>query len=146
MNNSPEIKSSLPAWPSVQHYYGDVVRAIFVGAAVVIGVFAPMSGSVGFSVAIAAPIVLVLIALAGFTNPHSKVVMVLDTVAAVVCFMFTETFAVVAYNSHDLFSFVVLEVLSVVLLFALYFSAKTLRAAMLGKIGKIDGVGEFDTQ
>jgi hypothetical protein len=138
------MNSQLPAWPSVPHYYGDVVRIIFVFTAVAVGILAPMSGSVGFGLVIAMPIVLTLIVLAGFTNPHSKTVMILDTAAAAVCLMIAETFAIAAFQSQEMLVFLVFETIACAQLVALYFSAKTVRAALMGKIGKIDGVGEFD--
>lgn len=144
MNDRNQLQSQLPQWPSVAHYYGDVVRIIFVVCAVVIGALIPLSGSIGFGLVIAMPIVLMLVVLAGFTNPHSTAVMVFDLIAAAVCILIAETYAITAYQSEQLYVFLVFEALSVLLLVALYFSAKNVRAAMLGKIGKIDGVGEFD--
>lgn len=137
------MKSSLPEWPSVPHYYGDVVRIIFVICAIVIALMIPLGGSLAVSF-IGMPIVLILIVLAGFTNPHSKTIMILDTIAAMLGILVGEMYAIAAFLSHTLFVFLTFETLCVLLLVALYFSAKNVRAAMMHKIGKIDGVGEFD--
>lgn len=144
MKKEPFFESSYAAWPSVRHYYGDIVRIIFVLAAVVVGLIAPLGGSISVGLLIAMPIVLVLIVLAGFTNPHSTSVMVLDTIAAALGMAIAEIFAIAAFGSKDMLTFLTFELLSVMMLVALYFSAKNVRAAMMGKIGKIDGVGEFD--
>ena len=143
MNDHNQVTSQLPKWPSVPHYYGDVVRIIFVICAITIGVLIPVSGSLTVGV-IGVPIVLMLMVLAGFTNPHSKIVMILDTVAAVLGLIVAEVYAIAAYLSESLYIFLTFEALCVLLLIALYFSAKNVRAALMHKIGKIDGVGEFD--
>lgn len=143
MNEQTPLKSQLPQWPSVPHYYGDVVRIIFLISAVTVGALIPLSGSIAVGI-IGLPIVLVLVVLAGFTNPHSKSVMILDTVAAALGILVAEMYAITAYLSQSLYTFLIFEALSVLLLVALYFSAKNVRAAMMRKIGKIDGVGEFD--
>ncbi len=143
MNDQNQLKSQLPTWPSVPHYYGDVVRIIFVVCAVTVGVLIPISGSLAAGI-IGLPIVLVLVVLAGFTNPHSKAVMVLDTIAAGAGLIVAEVYAIAAYLSQSIYTFLIFEALCVLLLVALYFSAKNVRAAMMRKIGKIDGVAEFD--
>lgn len=143
MNDPKQLRSQLSEWPAVRHYYGDVVRIIFVVCAIVIGLVIPLGGSLAVSI-IGMPIVLALVVLAGFTNPHSKTIMILDTVAAALGILVAEVYAIGAYLGQSLYLFVLFEVLSVLLLVALYFSAKNVRAAMMHKIGKIDGVGEFD--
>ncbi|MBP9757658.1 MAG: hypothetical protein KBD06_03605 [Candidatus Pacebacteria bacterium] len=144
MNDRAPLTSTMNEWTSVRHYYGDIVRIIFVICAVVVGLLAPLSGSVAVGTIIGMPIVLVLVVLAGFTNPHSRSIMILDTIAATLGVLLAEIFAVVSYQSGEMLIFLTFEALSFMLLVALYFSAKNVRAAMMGKIGKIDGVGEFD--
>lgn len=144
MKKEPFLESSYSAWPSVRHYYGDIVRIIFVLSAAVVGLIAPLGGSVGVGLLVAMPIVLILIVLAGFTNPHSTSIMVLDTLAAALGLIVAEIFAITSYVNKEMLTFLTFETLSVMMLIALYFSAKNVRAAMMGKIGKIDGVGEFD--
>ncbi len=134
----------MPEWGSVPHYYGDVVRIIFLICAIVVGLLAPLSGSVGVGLVIAMPIVLVLIILAGFTNPHSTFVMILDTIAAVLGILIAETYAVVAFASEEMLVFLTFEAIVFMLFVALYFSAKNVRAAMMHKIGKTDSPSEFD--
>ncbi len=142
MSAQPPLESQLPAWPLVAHYYGDVVRAIFVACAVILGLMIPFGGSIEAGL-LGMPIVLALVVLAGFTNPHSKMIMILDTIAAVLGILMGEAYAIAAYLSHALFVFMAFELLSLLLLVALYFSAKNVRAVMMHKIGKLDGVGEF---
>ncbi len=144
MNESQHLESHLPKWPSVPHYYGDVVRLSVGLCAITIGVLIPLSGSIAVGI-IGLPIVLVLIVLAGFTNPHSKTIMILDAAAAVLGIIVAEMYAIAAYLSHSLYLFLTFEAVCILLFIALYFSAKNVRAAMMGKIGKIDGVGEFDS-
>ena len=49
-----------------------------------------------------------------------------------------------AYNTENWYLFFAFEVVSALFLMALYYSVKNVRAMASDKIGRIDGVGEFD--
>lgn len=131
--------------PHVAHYYGDYVRKLFLTAAVAMFLFAPFVGGALLPVLIPIQIGggVMLIILAALTNPKNKLVMLADSTAAGVGVLVFETSALVEYFSGDYLSFTVHEVLALVLMFALYFSVKTVRAMQLGQIGKREAPGEF---
>jgi hypothetical protein len=131
-------------WPTLAHYYGDLVRVLFLITAVFIGLALPLSGNIQLGVLFGGPAVILLAILAGYTNPHSSTILLLDAITAAVGVLAAETFAVVAYSVGNFFVFALLEVAFALFLVALYFSVKSLRSAWMHKIGRIDGVGEFD--
>ena len=131
-------------WPSVRHYYGDIVRALFVINAVIITAIVPFSGDILIAARLGAPAVIILIILAGFTNPHGKSVLVLGALISAIGVLFAEVLSITAYNAENWIFFFTFEIVSILFLVALYYGVKNVRAMALDKIGRIDGVGEFD--
>lgn len=131
-------------WPAVRHYYGDLVRILFVIMAVLIGIGVPLSDNLPLGLALGIPTALVLVVLAGYTNPHGKVVLMLNAIVAGAGVFLIEVFAVAAYSAGNLPLFAVLELAWLLCVAALYYSVKTVRASRMHKIGSIDGVGEFN--
>lgn len=129
---------------TLRHYYGDVVRTIFVAVAIMVGVIVPFSSDLTTGVIVGAPAIVLLLVLAGLTSPHGRVVLALNAIAAGLGVVLTQAIALGAYarELYPLFAF--LEFMSVLLMIALYFSVKTVRASVSHKIGKVDGLGEFD--
>lgn len=129
----------------IPHYYGDVVRQLFIVAAALMLITAPFYAStlkveLPFEIAGA----LVLIALAALANPHSKLIMMGNAVVAGVGLVIFQTWALYTYSEASWMQFILREVLAVLFLAAFYFSMKTLRAFLLGKVGKHWEAGEFD--
>ena len=130
--------------PSIPHYYGDYVRQIFMLAGAAMLILAPFLINrspelIPFEIAGA----IILVCLAALTNPHKQLVMTANVIAAGAVVLMYEILALSAYAAGDTLIFIEREALAVLLLFALYFSVKTLRNMILGQTGKRDRVGDF---
>ncbi len=132
-------------WQDIPHYYGDYVRALFVGSAVLFAIAIPVFGNLiplGTFVQVASSLVLII--LAGLTNPHSRMLLLYDAVVAAIGILLLESTVITYYAQDGVPLFVIRESAAVALMFALYFSIKTLRAMSLGKLGKKDRPWEFE--
>ena len=124
---------------NILHYYGDSVRQLFVLSALIFVVVVPLWGDLlpfgaqGALLQIAIAIGLVI--LAGFTSPRSMLSIVLDLFAAGIGAFLLEAAAISFYRTDSWLLFFARELVAVMLLFALYFSVKTLRAMLVGSIG-----------
>ncbi len=129
---------------SVPHYYGDVVRWLFMTAAAVILLTHPFYANM---LRIELPFTLagavILVALAALTNPHNKGVIAADVIAAGVGMVIYQGWALSQYDSSTILEFALRQVVAVLFMASLYFSLKTLRAMVLGKIGRKYEPGEF---
>lgn len=132
--------------PRVPHYYGDRVRELFLAIAVLSIVVLPLWDNVlPLSIRMQLLGALLLVFLAGLTNPHSKLIMILNVcVAGIGAFLF-ETTAIYFYGTDSIILFMVREVAAILFLFALYFGVKSLRSMLLGVVGHTTLPGEFDT-
>lgn len=129
----------------VPHYYGDIVRQLFIAAAAAILIGAPFyADALFFELPFEIVGALLLIALAGLTNPHKKSISLGDAVAAGVGLVIYEMWAVAAYNDGTWLPFALRQLIAIIFLAAFYFSMKTVRAFVLHQIGKHDEVGEFE--
>jgi hypothetical protein len=118
----------------VSHYYGNVVRSLFIINAILLlasgttAVEMPLSegGAVFFAI--------VLIILAGITNPAQKWIHYVNEVIAVLGVALFAQSALAHYRAgvHPSDpSFFFIEILSILFLAALYYSTKTVRAILL---------------
>ena len=131
----------------IPHYYGDYVRALFVGAAVLSAVSIPLFGDLlPFGTFAQVGCTLLLVLLAGLTNPHSRMLMVYDVIISGVGVFLLESAAISFYPVDTTQLFAAREVAALALLFAFYFSIKTLRAMTLGKVGKMERPWEFEDE
>lgn len=128
----------------IKHYYGDAVRIIFVALAVMTGVSIPMSGQIRAGIIIGVPAIILLLVLAGLTSPHGRSILVLNTVVSGAGILLTQAVALSAYSYERYALFLFVEFMSALLMAALYFSVKTVRAMATHRIGRPDEVGEFD--
>lgn len=135
------------------HYYGDAVRRIFVAIAILIGIsipfiLTPFAESAGLLPPLyAGGLIVLLIVLAGLTNPRSSEVLVANAIVSGVGVFLTETAAFALYSVGAYTPFVAIEVIAVLFLIALYLSVKNVRSMMLHTIGKQDKPGELtDTE
>lgn len=129
----------------VSHYYGDQIRQIFMGLAALMLVGAPfymdsLRGEFPFAVAGA----LALAAIGALANPHKRIVFVASAVAAGAGAVIYGAWALYDYHDSTWTQFVLRQAIALLFLAAFYFSVKTLRAYLMGKIGKRDEAGEFD--
>ena len=79
-------------------------------------------------------------------NPRKKNVVIASAIAAGVGMLIYETWALFDYKMSTWEEFILRQILAFVFMSAFYFSMKTLRAFVLGTIGKRAEAGEFDNQ
>ncbi|MFZ2621414.1 MAG: hypothetical protein WAX85_03375 [Minisyncoccia bacterium] len=117
------------------HYYGDTTRILYVVMAVVMLVATPfVKNDLPFPADVSIFAVLVLSVLAGFTNPKSKDVLYFDFAASVISLLFFGYEMIISYNGpYTKLFFYVNILLSVLAMFSLYLSSKTLRGNLQSK-------------
>lgn len=131
---------------TVPHYYGNTVRVLFLTTAALSAAAIPAVGNLlPFGIVPQVAIALLLVLLAGLTNPHGRMVMLCNAIVAGVGVLMLESVVISLYPTLSTGFFIVSEAVSLMLLFAFYYSVKTLRAMMLGKLGKWEPAQEFDT-
>lgn len=123
------------AWLPIQHYYGDIVRRLFLIASIIILLSLPLFYSI-LSDSILTFIIAVLVFgfLAGLTDPLKQKVALFDTcisALALVVFAYNAVHAYTATSSILSPLFLVNEMLAILFFFALYYSVKTLRGMFL---------------
>ncbi len=121
----------------IEHYYGDTVRQLLVAAAAVLLVAIPILGAIlPFGVLPQVAGALLLVLRAGLTNPHGRWVLVYDALISGFSALALEMTAVSLYSTDSIALFFVREVATLLLIFAFYYSVKTVRAMSLGRIDK----------
>ena len=118
---------------SPRHYHGDIVRVCFFIAALLM-----LSGLPFFQDRIPLPVslsmgaIVMLIFLAGLTNPLLVWLLFTDTVASLFGLVIFEYFAVTNFDLSSVF-FYINQTLAILFLIAFYFSTKSLRGFYLRK-------------
>ena len=133
-----------PPFGILEHYYGDIVRMLFVGIAVVIGLCIPFLADRHLGVVIGVPFVVVLILLAGLTNPRGRIVLLADLIVSIIGIFFSEVTAISAYDVQAWGWLAILEFVAMLFFVTAYFSVKTVRAMAMRKIGRHDSPAEFE--
>jgi hypothetical protein len=129
--NGPGVPSRGP----LPHYYGDRVRELFVAGAFVSFVAIALWGNIlPFGIGTQVGAGLLLIVLAGLTDPRNKWIMVLDALYAGVSVLLLEEAAIATRASESWQLFAVREISALIFLIALYLAVKTMRAMLLGEI------------
>jgi hypothetical protein len=132
---------------NIAHYYGDYVRRIFLGIALILLLSIPFVADTAF---VLLPIqiigAIILILLSALTNPKNKIIMIADVAASVLGIIALELFALAAYRGGAVMAMIGFQTLAVAFMYALYLSLKTLRAMELHQIGVRDLPGEFMQQ
>jgi len=133
-----------PSFEQIPHYYGDVVRVIFLVLAIFMLVGAPFYAE---DVAAKWPLIVVGaltgVGLAALTNPRSVLVMRLNAVYAGAGAIVFETAALWGYQSGAIIEFVLRQAPAILYIIAFYFALKTLRAMLTGMVGKEADLSEF---
>lgn len=143
--DNPLFSSAFRFRHDIPHYYGDYVRDLFVATAVLSAVALPVFGDLlPFGTLAQVGSALLLVLLAGLTNPHGRMLMLYNVIVSGVGVLLLESAAISLYSSDSVELFVSREVASVLLLFAFYFGIKTMRAMSLGKLGKTEKPWEFE--
>lgn len=130
------FEPSYASFTSIEHYYGSAVRELLLGAAILMLVTSPLyadqlTSEFPFEVLGA----IVAVCCAALTNPYKRWVMGANAVVSGVGFVIFQSWAIMDFDASDPIAFVLREAISIVWLFALYFSMKTFRAMTLHQIG-----------
>jgi len=140
---TPRTRSGL----GIPHYHGDIIRQLLMFVAGVMLVASPFYTT---DLKLQFPFILigavVFVAVAALTNPHNTNIIVADAVASGVGLLIYQTWALFNYADSSWVEFALREGIALILMTVFYFSMKTLRAMLLGKVGKREEVGEFDTE
>ncbi len=131
----------------IPHYYGDHMRVTFIATAILYAVAMPIWGNLlpfGDMAGIGA--ILILVFLAGITNPHSSAVMLLNAALSGIGVFLLQAAAISFYKTDSIMLFFLREIAVILLLFAFYYSVKSVRSMMLGKIGDEPVPGEFENK
>jgi hypothetical protein len=135
----------LKQWPNVPHYYGDIVRQLLVIGAIAMILAAPWYTDALRTVL---PFIilgaLLSIALAAITNPHNKLIVMADVIASGFIALAYAAWALFSYDTSTWLEFGLRQGIALAFMIAFYFSTKTLRAMLLGKVGKYEEFDEFD--
>ena len=121
-------KKNLERSGASKHYYGDITRQLFVLMAFIMLVSTPFfHDRLPISASVSIIGVLVLAVVAGLTNPKLRSVIIFDFIVSLFVFLIFGVESVSSYQvSVDSYFYANLA-LSIIGLFALYFSSKTLR-------------------
>lgn len=111
------------------HYYGDIVRILFLVACAVMLVGLPaFLGYTHLPTIVSVFAMLILGCAAGLTNPNQLWSAVLNVIISVFGFMVFESFAVIAYTNAESFPFLASNLcLGFIFIAAVYYSVKTVR-------------------
>ncbi len=129
---------------TIPHYHGDIIRTLFIVAVILSLIVIPIWGyilPIHLEMEIGAGIILII--LAGLTSPHARFIMALNVIVSAGSVFLLEWFALTLRTTNSLELLIVREVGAFLFLGALYFSVKTLRAMMQGKMGKVTDPSEF---
>jgi len=126
----------------LSHYYGDVVRKLFLGSGVLMLVGLPFfADNLELTVFSATLGILIIGIFAGLTSPREQWVFIFDVCVSALASIVFELTAIGWYRSHMIFDayFIFNQVLALVFFTALYFSVKTFRSMVLeGRDRNID--------
>lgn len=122
--------------PKIEHYYGDIVRLLFLLTGVLMLFLLPFFVyEIPVSIYTALLIVLILSIIAGLTNPKQMYFAFFDALIAAVGTGIMGYFAVQSYIMYSALNlyFWTNEILAVIFLIALYYSVKTVRGFLVAK-------------
>lgn len=129
----------------IYHYHGDKVRILLLVSVALAFIAIPLWGHLmPFGTVFEVISGIAAITLAGLTNPHSRWIMTLNVIATAVGAFLLELSAISFRTNDSLALMLMREVSAIVLIIALYYSVKTLRAMAQGKIGAMPRPWEFD--
>jgi hypothetical protein len=134
-----------PVSTKIPHYHGDIVRGLFFAMVAISFAAIPLVGHIlpfGDFFEVISGIILII--LAGLTNPHSRWVMVLNIIVSAVGAGLLELAAFALRTGDAVPLLLVRETGALVMIAALYFSVKTVRAMAQGKLGEAPQSWEFE--
>lgn len=115
--------------PRMMHYYGDIVRRLFLlGAAIMLLGFPFFNKEIDQSPMYSLMGMILLVMAAGITNPRQRWIVFLDTVFSAIAVFNFEYYAIKFWvPPAPRAIFITDQLLAVIFLVALYYSVKTLR-------------------
>ena len=114
------------------HYYGDIVRILFLTASFLMMVTLPIfQDRIPYPILFSIFGILILGIIGGFINPRQKVVIVISILVALGAFAFFEYYAVICDCSIIDPYFLTNQVLAMIFFAALYFGIKSLRGLLV---------------
>lgn len=115
------------------HYYGDMVRRLFILASIVMLIMLPvLKDTISVPLLVSVLIVIVIAFFAGLTNPLQKSAAFFNMLISAGGLVFFEYQAVLSYVPEKItYLFGTNQILALIFFFALYYSVKTLRGMML---------------
>lgn len=122
------------------HYYGDTIRGLFMFTGALMVVTLPFFSSlIHMPITISIIAMLALAVLGGFLNPIQKLIIIIDTLVAVLGFIAFEYYAVDTYLNVDptisshIYFFWLNQIFALLFFLAVYLCVKTFRAKILTK-------------
>lgn len=122
--------NALVTEPQYKHYYGNVVRAMFFGAGLIMLLGLPYFVNMNlipvpifFSVAT----ILLLGLFAGIINPIQPVTIIIDFIVSLAGLLVFENYALASFNANPWAFFLVNQALAILFFVSLYYSTKSLR-------------------
>lgn len=131
---------------NIPHYYGDTARWLMLLVAAILFVTVPVFPDLlPFSPLLQIVTAVLLVVFAALTSPHKRWTVVCDALLSGIVLIAVELIAIETYAGSSGAIFLLREGIALVLLFALYYSLKTLRSMALHVLGQ-QGTkpGEFD--
>jgi hypothetical protein len=130
---------------NIPHYYGDTIRNLFISAGIIYAVAMPLWGNLlPVDTFTGIFMILILVFLAGITNPRSTTLMFVNVFVAGAGVFYLQWAAITFYETQSPILFFLREAVVILLLFAFYHSVKSSRNMMLGKVGAKPTPGEFE--
>lgn len=120
----------------IRHYYGDVTRHLFLIAGGVMIIFIPLQGSLlPMATVIFVAGILLIGVLAGLTDPRRRSIAVMNVGISAIGLVIFEYYAAIGYREQGFsLDFLAHQAIALLFFFALYFSTKTLRAMISGRL------------
>ncbi len=122
-----------PYSPEMMHYYGDIVRRLFLlGAAIMLLAYPFFSAQIGGDPTYSLIGMILLVMAAGITNPRQRWIALLNVLFAAIATFNFESHAITFWAPPAPRAiFIVDQILAVIFLVALYYAVKTLRGMYL---------------
>lgn len=135
-HTDPQYRTYRPKQIAIRHYYGDLTRQILLGAAALMLIGAPFYTS-NFKVQVPFIVIgaIVIVGLAALMNPSKRVIAIATATASGLGAVSYELWALWFFSAADPIAFVLRQACAILLVFAFYFSLKTVRSMLMGLIG-----------
>lgn len=112
----------------IGHYYGDIVRKLFIAGALVMLASLPfVQWFIPLPIFLSVLFILAIVLAAGFLAPTQKWTIIVDVCLAGLAVLAFEDYAVQSYFHSQILFFVVNQILAIVFFIAFYYAVKTVR-------------------